>query len=70
MKFEKIIVGYWHGKIYDCKFEHNTEFPYSSRKQASIIKYLLEKGLSVMLRPTSTEPILRIWIDNGRFGQR
>lgn len=65
---KKIIIAYWHSPINGVKFRHLQEFPYSTRKQNSIIKYLLKKKLSVMLRPLNDE--LMIYIDSGRFGQK
>lgn len=65
-----ITVGYWHSVIPEAGYKHNEEFPYSTRKQNSIVNKLLSKGLSVMLRPDELNNRIVIWIDKGRFGQR
>lgn len=65
---KKITVAYWYGIIPEAGYKHQEEFPYSVRKQNSIVNKLLSKGLSVMLRPQ--EDGVLIWIDKGRFGQR
>ena len=65
---KKIIVAYWHDRIKELPYEHNSEFEYSLEKRNEIIDDLLSKNVSVMLRPSETQLI--IWIDKGRFGQR
>jgi hypothetical protein len=65
---QTIQIGYWHSPIKGIKYRHLETFPFSSRKQNSIIKYLLDKKLSVMIRPVDNG--VMIWIDNGRFGQK
>lgn len=65
---KKIIVAYWAGVIEGCKFKHMEEYVYTPRKQQAIVKYLLDKKLSVMLKPS--DEILYIFIDTKRFGQR
>ena len=68
---KKINIKYWHlSKYPELKYEHNSEYDYSTKKRNLIIDELLNKGFSVMLKIYPNNPdVLVIWIDKGRFGQ-
>jgi hypothetical protein len=72
---DKIIdVRYWKTVFPDLPYKHGQEFKYTSKNRNKIIDTCIEKGYSVMVRPTSKEngwlhDGIIIWIDKGRFGQ-
>jgi hypothetical protein len=68
---KKIIVTYWKERDLIPYFEHNSVFDYSVEKQNEIVQIIIERGLSVMLRPNmgNDKDTLLIYIDKGRFGQ-
>lgn len=68
---KKIVVAYWkEHNLIPC-FEHNSEFEYSIEKQSEIVQIIIERGLSVMVRPNmgTYQDTLLIYIDKGRFTQ-
>lgn len=72
---KKIIVAFWHSPIPEAGFTHQEEFEYSNEKRNSIIDSMMEKGISVMIRPMTIatgwkEEGVIMWLDKGRFGQR
>ena len=68
---KKIVVAYWKEHDLIPYFEHNCEFEYSVEKQNEIVQIIIERGLSVMVRPNmgTYQDTLLIYIDKGRFGQ-
>ena len=66
---KKILVTYWDENNLIPYFEHNSEFEYSVAKQSEIVQIIIERGLSVMIRPNmgTYHDTLLIYIDNGRF---
>lgn len=68
---KKIVVAYWKEHNLIPYFEHNSEFEYSIEKQSEIVQIIIERGLSVMVRPNmgTYQDTLLIYIDKGRFGQ-
>lgn len=68
---KKIIVTYWKERDLIPYFAHNCEYEYTVQTQNEIVEIIIERGLSVMIRPNMGEnsDTLLIYIDNGRFGQ-
>jgi hypothetical protein len=68
---KKIVVAYWKERDLIPYFEHNSEFEYSVEKQSEIVNIIIERGLSVMVRPNigTYQDTLLIYIDKGRFRQ-
>ena len=68
---KKIVVAYWKEHDLIPYFEHNSEFEYSVEKKSEIVNIIIERGLSVMVRPNmgTYQDTLLIYIDKGRFGQ-
>jgi gamma-glutamyl:cysteine ligase YbdK (ATP-grasp superfamily) len=68
---KKIVVVYWKEHDLIPYFEHNSEFEYSVEKQSEIVQIIIERGLSVMVRPNMghDKNTLLVYIDKGRFGQ-
>ena len=68
---KKIVIAYWKEHNLIPYFEHNSVFEYSIEKQSEIVQIIIERGLSVMVRPNmgTYQDTLLIYIDRGRFGQ-
>lgn len=68
---KKILVTYWRERNLISYFDNNCEFEYSIEKQNEIVQIIIERGLSVMIRPNmgDNKDTLLIYIDTGRFGQ-
>lgn len=63
-----IQIAYWHLPISRIKYRHGEERPYKTRTLTEIIKHVLSKNCSVMIRPIDN--VVIVWIDEGRFGQK
>lgn len=66
---KKIIVTYWKEHDLIPYFRDNSVFDYSVETQSEIIQMILERGLSVMVKPNMgfKDDILLIYINRGSF---
>jgi len=73
---KKIIIAYWHDRIKELPWEHNSVHEYSKELRESVIDECISKSYSVMIRPMIKSvggwehDGEMIWIDKYRFGQR
>lgn len=68
---KKILIHYWKERDLIPYFQHGQKFDYSVKTQNEIIQTILERGLSVMVKPNMGEnkDVLIIYISKYNFHQ-